>query len=84
MSLPPPPEERGLSPVASQNKLLRSAKARKVAMGVGALAAVGLLVAGINAAVHDPGPEQKPADTGSNSIAQVTQTPPAPPAEAPG
>jgi type IV secretion system protein VirB10 len=78
-----PPDERGVSPVAGKRRLFRSAKARKVALAGGTVAAVGFVVLGLNAAVHDKGPVSKPADTGSSVIAQVTQTPPPPPAPAP-
>jgi len=38
---------------------------------------------GVIAALNDKGPEQKPADTGSSTIAQMTQAPPVPPVEPP-
>lgn len=73
------PPERGVSPVASKRRFLRSPKARKLAIAGGCLGAVILAGMGVNAALHDNGPVQKPADTGSSVIAQVTQTPPEPP-----
>ena len=73
------PPERGVSPVASKRKFLRSPKARKFALAGGCLGAVVLAGLGVNAALHDNGPTAKSADTGSSVIAQVTQTPPAAP-----
>lgn len=73
------PSERGVSPVASKRTFLRSPKARKLAIAGGCLGAVILAGLGVNAAVHDAGPVQKLADTGSSVIAQVTQSPPATP-----
>jgi type IV secretion system protein VirB10 len=77
------PDERGVSPVASKRRLLRSPKARKVAVAAGCLGAVVLAGLGVNAALTDKGPAEKPADTGSSVIAQVTQAPPALPDQAP-
>lgn len=73
------PPERGVSPVASKRKFLRSPKARKIALAGGCLGAVILAGLGVNAALHETDPSARPADTGSSVIAQVTQTPPAAP-----
>ena len=78
-----PPDQRGVSPVASKRRLFRSARSRGIALGAGGIIAVGLTVLGVNAVLHDQGPVQKPVDTGSSVIAQVTQTPPPAPDPAP-
>lgn len=80
MSVSVPPEERGVSPVASQNRLFKSAKARKLAMVCGGVAVIVFVVSGIKAALNDQGPGQRSADTGPGTIAQVTQSPPPAPA----
>jgi type IV secretion system protein VirB10 len=72
------PDERGVSPVAPQRRWL-SPKARRIALLGGAGGAVGLVAIGINSALHDKGPAQKPIDTGSTVIAQVTRAPAPPP-----
>jgi type IV secretory pathway VirB10-like protein len=74
----PPSEDRGVSPVASQNRLIRSPKVRKAAFVVVALAAVALAAKGVSSAINDPGPTEKPGDTGANSISQVISSPPPP------
>ena len=65
-----------VSPVASPTRL--SARGRNIAYGVAGITAIGLLGLGVNTMIHDAGPPQKAADTGSSVIAQVTQTPPPP------
>jgi type IV secretion system protein VirB10 len=77
MSDQPLPSERGPSPVASRRAIFRSARNRRIGIAFGGVSAVGLLVLGINAGIHDPGIEHKPADTGSSTIGQVTRSPPA-------
>jgi type IV secretion system protein VirB10 len=68
------PEERSVSPVGGQWRLFRSQKARNIGFGAAGLGVVALAAMAIN--THDNGPEQKPADTGSTVISQVTSNPP--------
>lgn len=48
-------------------------------VAAGGVFVVGFIAMGFHAAINDKGPEQKPSDTGANSIAQVTPMPPVPP-----
>jgi type IV secretion system protein VirB10 len=72
-----PPDERGASPVAGKWRLFKSAKSRKVIIAGSIAGVVGLVVMGVNAAIHDPGIKQRPGDTGSTTIGQTVPSPPA-------
>lgn len=70
------PVERRVSPVAGRRRFFRTARSRAIGLACGTVAAIGFLALGLNAAIHEKGIEQKPADTGSTVIAQITQSPP--------
>jgi type IV secretion system protein VirB10 len=86
----PPLNDRSVSPVAKRQWI--SPKAKKIAIGAGALGAVGLTVLGVNAAINDPGIQHNHGESGPTMIQQTTpppmmpvsmpvqtMTPPAPP-----
>lgn len=70
------PEERGVSPVGSGRRFLRSKRSMLLFWGIGGLLTAGAAVMGILPAINGTWrPEQKEAETGPSTIAQVTQTP---------
>jgi type IV secretion system protein VirB10 len=72
------PEERQMSPVGSGRRFLKSKSARYGLMAASGIVTVGFVVMGIVSIINDKGPDQKPSDTGSAFISQVTQAPPLP------
>lgn len=78
-----PNGERQVSPVGGGSKWLKSHKSRRALIAVACVGAIGFVAMGLYSAAVDRGPAEKPSDTGSQSIAQVTPAPPIPPAVAP-
>lgn len=73
------PDERQVSPVGSGGiRLLKSKNARHAMLAAACLGAFGFFVMGINSALHDKGPEEKPSDTGASMISQITPAAPLP------
>jgi type IV secretion system protein VirB10 len=69
--------DRSISPVAKRQWI--SPKAKKAAIGVGAITAAGLLVLGVNAAINDPGIQRNHGESGPTIIQQTTPPPMMPP-----
>lgn len=74
-----PADDRTISPVSAKKGLLRSPKAKRTAMLVGAAAAVCFAGLALHSALHPAVPPEKADDSSSAVLSQVTTTPPPPP-----